>query len=190
MKIYLVERYVDAINMGHTRVPNPDDVVLGRLTGKMPTDLEPIGVATSKEDAEMWLAGKEGLITELESDEVYADGVGGCRHWHILGEKRRNIMPKTEKQVVSGWHRPVCKKCGCEFRPETNEVGVLDMNDNGAYELFDADLWKCPKCHFEIVGGFGFNPISAHYENDFQEQIGRYEKRGLLIKNEEEHNAE
>ncbi len=101
MKIYLVERYVDddivapdgtlidrqPVNV-KTRVPNPDDVVLGRIIGTTPMNLEPIGVAMSREDAEMWLAGKEGLITELESDEVYADGVGGCRHWHILGEKK------------------------------------------------------------------------------------------------------
>lgn len=90
MKVYLVERYVDDTeDIPHkTRVPNPDDVVLGRIIGTTAMSLEPIGVAMSKEDAEMWLAGKEGLITELESDEVYADGVGGCPHWHILGERK------------------------------------------------------------------------------------------------------
>ncbi len=92
-------------------------------------------------------------------------------------------MAKTEKQVISGYHRPVCKKCNCELRPETNGVGVLDMNDNRAYELFDADLWKCPKCGIEIVGGFGYNCISAHFEPDFQRMIGFYESKGLLIRN-------
>jgi len=101
-------------------------------------------------------------------------------------------MAKTEKQVISGYHRPVCKKCNCEMHPETNGVGILDMAEfhtipGGSsyepHELYDADLWKCPKCGVEVVGGFGFGPISAHYEKDFQEQINRYEKRGLLIKN-------
>ncbi len=92
-------------------------------------------------------------------------------------------MVKTEKQVVSGYHRPVCKKCNCELRPETNGIGVLDMADYGPYELFDADLWKCPKCGLEVVGGFAYNPISAHYKSDFVKMITSYESRGLLIKN-------
>ena len=93
-------------------------------------------------------------------------------------------MSKTEKQVVSGYyHRPVCVKCSCELRPEKNGVGVLDMADIGEYELFDADLWKCPKCGIEIVGGFGRNPISAHYMSDFKTMINSYEKRGLIIRN-------
>ena len=90
---------------------------------------------------------------------------------------------KTEKQIVSGFHRPVCTKCHCELRPETNGIGVLDMNDNGPYELYDADLWKCPKCGIEIIGGFGFNPISAHYMPDFKEAIERYKKQDLLVEN-------
>ena len=92
-------------------------------------------------------------------------------------------MTKTEKQVVSGYHRPVCIKCNCELRPDKNGVGVLDMADFGPAELYDADLWKCPRCGIEVVGGFGINAISAHYEPDFQKMIGLYEKQGLLIKN-------
>lgn len=93
-------------------------------------------------------------------------------------------MAKTEKQVISGgYHRPVCPKCHCELRPERNGVGVLDYSDNGAYELYDADLWKCPICWMEVVGGFGQGPISAHYESDFQKMIEHYEKKDALIKN-------
>ncbi len=92
-------------------------------------------------------------------------------------------MNKTVKQVISGFHRPVCAKCCCELHPETNGVGVLDTNDNGPYELFDADLWKCPKCGIEVVGGFGNGPISAHYEPDFKRMIDSYQTRGLLINN-------
>ena len=92
-------------------------------------------------------------------------------------------MTTTDKQVVSGYHRPVCKKCNCELRPETNGVGLLDMADYGPYELYNADLWKCPKCGIEIVGGFAMEPISRHWESDFQATIARYESKGLLIKN-------
>lgn len=93
-------------------------------------------------------------------------------------------MGKTEKEVVSSYHRPVCRTCNCELWPEKNGVGVLDLADYGPYELFDADLWKCPKCGLEIVGGFGFSPISAHNKSDFQKMIAYYETRGLLIRND------
>jgi len=106
-------------------------------------------------------------------------------------------MEKTGKQVIgAGYHRPVCAKCHCEMRPETNGVGVLDMVERGReqekdatfvhiepYELWDADLWKCPKCGIEVIGGFASGPISAHYEPDFQKMTKYYEDKGLLIKN-------
>lgn len=101
-------------------------------------------------------------------------------------------MTKTEKQIVSGFHRLVCVKCHCELRPETNGVGVIDMFSVSSakdaqpepYELWDADKWKCPKCGIEVVGGFACNYISAHYESDFQKMISFYRDRGLLIENQ------
>jgi len=96
------------------------------------------------------------------------------------------MSEKTDKQVVSaGMHRPVCKKDNCEMRPETNGVGVLDYAGDRPYQLWDADLWKCPKCGVEIVGGFGLGPISEHFMEDFQRQIECYKNRGLLIANVE-----
>jgi hypothetical protein len=92
-------------------------------------------------------------------------------------------VSKTPKQIVSGYHRPVCPKCHCELRPETNGVGILDMADWGPYELYDADLWKCPKCGIEVVGGFAFDPISQHFEEDFGRMVDSYRQRGLLIEN-------
>ena len=98
-------------------------------------------------------------------------------------------MVKTDKQVISGYHRPVCVTCHCELRPETNGVGILDMFspqdtlEPKPCELFDADLWKCPKCGIEVVGGFGFGPVSAHYLPDFNKHIEFYKKQNLLIEN-------
>lgn len=93
-------------------------------------------------------------------------------------------LPKTSKQVISGYHRPVCGKCHCELRPETNGIGLLDMASFGPYEIFDADLWKCPKCGMTVIGGFGFGPLSAYYEGEsFKRIIAGYETRGLLIEN-------
>jgi len=92
-------------------------------------------------------------------------------------------MEKTQKQVISGYHRPVCRKCQCELRPEKNSVGLLDMADFGPYELFDADLWKCPKCGYEVIGGFGNGPISGHWKPDFQAMIKYYKEKSILIVN-------
>lgn len=90
-------------------------------------------------------------------------------------------MEKTDKRFT-GYHRPVCKKCNCELRPETNGVGVLDMAKFGPCDLWDADLWKCPKCGIEVVGGFGNSPISGHWEEPrFKKMIAGYGP--LLIKN-------
>ena len=101
------------------------------------------------------------------------------------------MAEKTKKQVVGeGYHRPVCRQCNCEMRLETNGVGCLDMfrppdpETPQPYELWDADLWKCPKCGVEIVGGFGSGPIAAHYEDKFEVTIENYGKQGLIIKNE------
>ena len=90
-------------------------------------------------------------------------------------------MAKTKKQVISGYHRPVCPKCSRELHPEKNGVGVLDLNDNGKpYEVYDADLWKCPSCGMEVVGGFGNSPIAAHYQDNFQKMLDGYD---VLINN-------
>lgn len=90
-------------------------------------------------------------------------------------------MAKTEKQVIAGYHRPVCMKCKRELHPEENGVGVLDMANGRAYELFDADLWKCPGCGMEVVGGFGRKPIASHFEDNFKKLQAGY--RTLIVNN-------
>lgn len=87
-------------------------------------------------------------------------------------------------------HRPVCKKCECEFRPEENGVGCLDMfnpsdhSEPQPYQIWDADLWKCPKCGIEIVIGFGQQPIAEHWEGDsFTRTMGAYLETQQVIKN-------
>ena len=90
----------------------------------------------------------------------------------------------TDKQIVSGgYHRPVCPKCHVEMRPEHNGVGVLDLADFGPYELYDADLWKCPNCGAEVIGGFANGPISQHWRSDFLKMVEHYRKDGYLVEN-------
>jgi len=79
-------------------------------------------------------------------------------------------------------HRPVCVKCKVELVPEKNGVGLVDMTRSDYYQLWRADLWKCPNCGLEIVAGFGQNPISKHCESDFPELLLHFTNRGTLIK--------
>lgn len=59
---------------------------------------------------------------------------------------------------MSGYHRPVCSKCEIEFVPIQNGVNVIDYEENGAYQIFEADEWGCPECGFRIIKGFGNKP--------------------------------
>ena len=88
-------------------------------------------------------------------------------------------------------HRPVCVKCECELRPETCGVGTLDMFNPSdkpepqPYQMWDSDLYKCPKCGYEIMAGFGDNPIAHHWEenNILKRSIGMYEEATRVVRN-------
>ena len=99
-----------------------------------------------------------------------------------------NSMKATIEEVLFevnkgyGWHRPVCAACQVEMHPEKNGVGVLDMADYGPVNLWDADLWECPKCGFQIVSGFGSNPIARHYEGErFKRLVQSYQDNSIVI---------
>jgi len=91
----------------------------------------------------------------------------------------------TDKEVISsGMHRPVCPKCHVELQPERNGVAVLDLADSGPHSLWDSDLWKCPECGVEVLGGFGRNPMFVHYEDTFERMVDKYRKEGKLVENQ------
>lgn len=58
MKVYLVEK----VDGGH---------------------LEPLGVFKNKGDAIKTLGSLEGIVTEMELDKSYPNGIGVCKHWHL-----------------------------------------------------------------------------------------------------------
>ena len=82
----------------------------------------------------------------------------------------------------------LCVKCEVEFRCE--KVGVIVkemMNQNTRIcRLWRADLWKCPKCGFEIVVGFGDGinkPFYEHFDGEVELKalIEEYKKKGVKI---------
>jgi hypothetical protein len=84
-------------------------------------------------------------------------------------------------------HRPVCVECQVELRPKKNGVGCLDyFKVNGVpkkCQIWDADLWECPECHYQIVNGFGRDPIDALYTESFPKTVESYSKNSILIDN-------
>ncbi len=88
------------------------------------------------------------------------------------------------------YHRPVCVNCECELRPEKNGIGLLDFYSPSdepepqPYRIWDADLWKCPRCGCEIVIGFGQQPIAEHWkEGRLERAIDGYKKRSKVVRN-------
>jgi len=69
------------------------------------------------------------------------------------------------------YHKPVCVKCEVELRPEKNGVKLVDLfqHNTQPYQVWDADLWKCPICGVEIIVGFGMQPLRGHWHDDFSE---------------------
>ena len=80
------------------------------------------------------------------------------------------------------YHRPVCAECEVEMVPETNGVGVLDMAEFGPHQVWDADLYKCPKCGFEVIVGFGQAPLAEHHEGNFESTVQSYRDRECLYR--------
>lgn len=64
----------------------------------------------------------------------------------------------------------VCVKCQVELKPEHNGVKVVELfqKNEAIYKIWNADKWKCPKCKFEVVAGFGAQPLMEHYEGDIK----------------------
>ena len=101
----------------------------------------------------------------------------------------RSCMLQALKETLGslikykGYHCPVCAACQTEMHPERNGVGVVDYADYGPVNLWEADLWECPKCHIQIVVGFGDYPISSHIEDDFDKIMELYGRESIIIGN-------
>ncbi len=83
---------------------------------------------------------------------------------------------------MSAYHRPVCVSCEVEMRPEKNDVCLVDLLANGdQYQIWSADKWKCPKCGYEVVEGFGARPFLHRSDDRFAEYIDRQRGAKNLI---------
>lgn len=81
--------------------------------------------------------------------------------------------------------RPLCVKCEVEFAVKKNSQSALltlDKEGNKPFELYNCDVWECPICGFQIVGGFGQNPVAVHFTDDFENRFKNWtEKRRVFL---------
>jgi hypothetical protein len=65
----------------------------------------------------------------------------------------------------------ICVSCSKEMKPDRNGVYYLEYANFGPYKLWHSDMWGCPKCGHQVLSGFGYNPISEHYQDRFNSDI-------------------
>lgn len=76
---------------------------------------------------------------------------------------------------------PVCVKCQLEMRPKLNGVGLLELaTPNRPYQIWSSDLFKCPRCNYEILIGYAEVP-THHSDERFMKQIEFCKKHTRLV---------
>ncbi len=64
----------------------------------------------------------------------------------------------------------VCLPCGRFMRIEKNGVTVEEQTEDGEpYKLWDGDKYRCPECGYEIVSGFGREPLAEHWQPTYRQ---------------------
>src|SRR5271165_5090346 len=49
-----------------------------------------------------------------------------------------------------------------------SQPGTAEPERWRPYKLWSGDKWKCEGCGTEIISGVGMNPVSEHYQEDFE----------------------
>lgn len=64
--------------------------------------------------------------------------------------------------------RAVCVPCKIEMRVSKNSVNVeMLLNTGKPYYIVEADEYRCSKCGYTALLGFGRGPLVSHYEPDY-----------------------
>ena len=69
--------------------------------------------------------------------------------------------------------RPICVKCQKAMRVDKIGVHIILMayNPPRPYEVWQGDVWKCPKCNAEFVARYGDHAIAMHFQPKFEEEL-------------------
>lgn len=66
--------------------------------------------------------------------------------------------------------------CGCGrfMTVKKNAVTVEEqLEDGDPYKLWDADLYECPQCGWQVITGFAQLPLAEHYQDTYEAQRRR-----------------
>jgi len=76
--------------------------------------------------------------------------------------------------------RPICIKCETEFQQIKTGIAVVDMFSlpPKPYQIWLADLFECPVCKVQIVGGFADSPLVRHSEADLKHWLQLWKAGG------------
>ncbi|MHA2068809.1 MAG: hypothetical protein ACXABY_30985 [Candidatus Thorarchaeota archaeon] len=83
------------------------------------------------------------------------------------------VIVKSSEEGTNYYYCKVCK------RPVDPERSLRP------YQIWDADLYQCPSCRFQIVVEYGNKAIAHHYDEDdkLANEIEAYESRTRVVKN-------
>jgi len=82
--------------------------------------------------------------------------------------------------------RPVCVKHQKEYKVEEQGVALVEYADRGGelkpYAIYFADLWVCPVCGHQIIGGYGEPAAREHEREKLQRLIDTWTDLGKIHK--------
>jgi hypothetical protein len=83
---------------------------------------------------------------------------------------------------------PTCVKCQTSYRIEKSGGYVVEMFSAPPrpYKIWSCDVWYCPGCENRIMKGFGNNPISEHFHEDFEKLLDMISKSEYCVKSYED----
>ena len=63
-------------------------------------------------------------------------------------------------------NRPVCVKCEVVMRMGPMGVYVIELFQGVKIcRIWSADVYECPKCGFQIIGGWGNKPLANNFDD-------------------------
>ena len=73
----------------------------------------------------------------------------------------------------------VCVECEREYRIlETGAYVVRKRSSGEPFEIWKADIWRCPSCGNEITTGYGKEAVSYSSERDFEDILNSIYEHG------------
>lgn len=75
----------------------------------------------------------------------------------------------------------VCVECELQYRTSRVGVPVIELfgNPPKPYKLWSADVWVCPGCNHEVVGGW--SSPHEHFQDGFEQLLDKAHKHPATI---------